>query len=379
MAVLSKFHPAGLSQWDWLEWLDDYVLYSDGNLWRLRLSAATGKVIGEPERLTAGTAIEKFARAIPAPSGKAGRWRMVFGNMQSAEHLWNLSIDLNAAKPTGEARGLISDAVPRTSPSLSADGKKLAYVSPGLENYAVRTRDMETGAEKVLLQQPREPRVRISPDRNTVAYGPNVSSVNENPFLIFLIPSVGGESRKLCDTCGLIYGWTPDGKKILFRSGNPIKFSTVDFTSGQPQVVLAPKYDIHGVAFGSDGQWLAFHFAPNPQTPQAIHLIPLRDGKAAGENEWIEVMDRPGTHVRPWWSSDGNVLYFLSTSGGKTEVWAQHLQRATKRPRGEPFRIYSPAGERYSLDFGPRFGPAIGPHNLVFPVTEASGNIWMAE
>jgi Tol biopolymer transport system component len=291
--------------------------------------------------------------------------------------LWSLPIDLNAAKPTGEPRRLISDAVPRTSPSLSADWRKLTYTSPGLENYSVRTRDMLTGAEKVLVQLPLNPRARISPDANTVAYNP---SNDENETVIFLVPSAGGESRKLCDNCGLVYNWTPDGKRIVFRSGSPMKFSAVDVASGQQQVILAhPKYYIYGAAYAPDGRWLAFHFEPSPQTPRAIYLVPVRDGKAAGENEWIAVMDRQGIQARPWWSPDGNVIYFLSTAGGKYEVWAQRLQTATKRPLGEPFRIYSPPGERYSINNGPWFGPAIGPHSLIFPVNEAFGNIWIAE
>ena len=236
---------------------------------------------------------------------------------------------------------------------------------------------MLTGAEKVLVQLPLNPRARISPDANTVAYNP---SNDENETVIFLVPSAGGESRKLCDNCGLVYNWTPDGKRIVFRSGSPMKFSAVDVASAQQQLILAhPKYYIYGAAYAPDGRWLAFHFAPSPQTPRAIYLVPVRDGKAAGENEWIAVMDRDGTQTRPWWSPDGNVIYFLSTAGGKNEVWAQRLQPATKRPLGEPFRIYSPPGERYSINNGPWFGPAIGPHSLIFPVNEAFGNIWIAE
>jgi hypothetical protein len=73
------------------------------------------------------------------------------------------------------------------------------------------------------------------------------------------------------------------------------------------------------------------------------------------------------------------LIYFLSTAGGKQEVWAQRLEAVTKRPVGEPFRIYRPPGERYSIQTGAVFGPAIGPRELVFPVTEATGNIWIAE
>jgi hypothetical protein len=159
-----------------------------------------------------------------------------------------------------------------------------------------------------------------------------------------------------------------------------MKFSAVDVASARQQLILAhPKYYIFGATYAPDERWLAFHFEPSPQTPRAIYLVPVRDGKAAGENEWIAVMDRQGTQARPWWSPDGNVIYFLSTAGGKYEVWAQRLQPATKRPLGEPFRIYSPPDERYSINNGPSFGPAIGPHSLIFPVNEAFGNIWIAE
>jgi Tol biopolymer transport system component len=378
VAVLEKTQPAGISPWGLLEWLDDYVLYSDGNLWRIRLSAATRKVTGGPERLTVGPDNEEFARAIPANSGKPGQWRIVFASTRDTETLWSLPIDLNAPKRLGDARKLISDAVPRNSPSLSADGTKLVYVSRGLDSYSIRTRDMRTGTDKALLNLPQQPRAKISPDGNTVAYNP--AGLDDSETVIFLVSAPGEDARKLCDTCGLIYNWTRDGKQILFRSGSPIKFSAVDVASGEQHVLLAhPKYNIHGVVHSPDSRWLAVQFAPAPQSPRAIYIVPVRDGKAASESEWIAVLDRPGIHRRPWWSPDGNTMYLVSTAGGREEIWAQRLQPATKRPLGEPFRVYGPPGERYSIYSGPEFGPAIGPRELIFPMSESFGNIWLAE
>jgi Tol biopolymer transport system component len=382
LAVLQKFQRpipvhGSLYGFSALEWLGDYVLYSDGNLWRTRLSRDTGKVTGDPERLTTATDVEGWARAIPAASGQADKWRIVFGSTRGSEHLWSLPIDLNAAKPTGEPRKLIHDVVNRNQPSVSADGRRLAYVSQGLESYSLRTRDVATGAEQVLLQRPAEMHGRISPDGSTVAYNPR-NLVRETD--IYLAPTSGGESRKLCDTCGLIYNWTPDGKRVLFRSGSPSRFSAIDAATGQQRVILAhPKYHIHAVEFSPDGRWLAFHYGPDPKTPRAIYLVPVRDGQAADESEWIAVMNQPGAQLRPWWSPDGNVIYLLSTAGGKMEVWAQRLEAPTKRPVGEPFRIYSPpTGERFGIGSGNHFGPGIGPRELVFAVNESSGNIWIA-
>ncbi len=360
------------------EWLDNYILYTDGNLWRIKIDAATGKVTGPPDRLTTGSDVEQSPGAIRAGSGPAGAWRIVFASIKGSENLWSLPIDLNAGKPSGEARKLIGDAVNRMTPSLSADGARLAYVSRGLDGYTVRTRDLATGAEKVLLQQPMEPRAKISPDGSMVAYNQHANLESENT--IYLSPAGGGESRKLCETCGLVYDWLPDGKKILFRSGNPMKFSMIDVASGQQRVILPqPRYPIAGLVYSPDGHWLAFHYAAAQQAPPAIYLAPVRDGQAAGEGEWTAIMDRPGTHSRPWWSPDGNTLYFITTAGGKTEVWAQRLQPAAKHPIGEPFRIYRPPAERYVIRGGTWFGPGIGPGKLVFPLLETTGNIWIAE
>ena len=266
----------------------------------------------------------------------------------------------------------------RQSPSLSTDGTKLVYVAHNLDAYSLRVREAATSSERVLLQQPGDLRARISPDGGSVAYNPTASSEKENA--VYLVSTSGGESRKLCDTCGMIYDWTPDGKDIIFRSGIPMKFSLLTVATGQQRVVLAdPDSDIHGLMYSRDQHWMALHFAPNPGSRRAIYISPVRDGHAASKTEWISIMERPGRQTRPWWSPDGNVLYLLSTSGGKQEIWAQRLQPQTKRPIGDPFRVYSPPGERYSISTGTWFGPGIGPRNLIFPIQEQMSNIWIAE
>ena len=277
-----------------------------------------------------------------------------------------------------EPTKLIADAVSRDLPSLSQDGSRLAYVAYSLEGIALRVRELSTGVGRTLLRQGNVLRAKISPDGTTVAY--NVRGNNEREDTIYLVQASGGEARKLCGTCGLLYDWSPDGKDIIFRSGNPMKFSLLSVASGQQRVVLADATEhIHGLMYSPDQRWMAFHYAPNPGSPRAIYIAPVRDGHAADKSEWIAVMDRPGRQTRPWWSPDGNMLYFISTSGGKFEIWVQRLHPFTKRPVGEPNRLYSPPREKYSINTGTWFGPGIGPHNLIFPKAESTSNIWIAE
>lgn len=68
----------------------------------------------------------------------------------------------------------------------------------------------------------------------------------------------------------------------------------------------------------------------------------------------------------------------MSTADGEQHLWAQRLDRVTKRPLGEPFVVYRPRSG-YSIQSHPFFGPGVGPDRFIFTVYENTGNIWLAE
>ena len=360
-----------------LDWLDDYILYSTGNLWRIAISPTTFRVAEKPERLTTSSAQERFARAVPKSGGKPGEWRIVLAATQRSTGLWSLPLDANAGKALGEPVKLFHDTVGKMGPTLSADGSRLSYVFQELDGWGARVRDMKTGAETTLVRSPTAFRVRLSPDGATIAYNPSIS---EKETVIYLVSSSGGDSRKFCDTCGLNYDWSPDSKKIIYRTGNPMRFFTIDVASGQQTVIVAdPKHQVHGVRYSPDGRWIAMQYGPGVDAPRALFVMPAHDGKAPPQTEWIPIMDRPGLHVRPWWSPDGNRLYFASTAEGPEGVWTQRLNPITKRPIGEPALVYRPEADRLQLGRMMFFGPGEGRDRLIFPMDESFGNIWMAE
>jgi eukaryotic-like serine/threonine-protein kinase len=348
-----------------MEWLDGYVLFADKNLWRLPISQS-GKITGKPEALTAGSGNEMHPRAISV--GKAGRWRTVFGNISSTVDLWSLPIDQNSGKLLGEPVRLIPESASRMTPSSSLDGAKLVYVLQTLDGYAVRALD---GAERTLVQSRSEMRAKISPDGAMVAFNPTVA---EKESAIHLIAFSGGESRELCDTCGLIYDWSPDGKNVIYRSGQPIRFSTVDVESGRQEVILNhPKLHIHAAKYSPDSRWIAFHYAAGSGTPPGIFVAPARNGKAGPQEEWIRITN---SGIRPWWSPDGNSVYFMANG-----ISRQRLDPVSKKPAGAAIVVYQPPGERlrFNAGAGHRMGPAVIVNRLVFPLSETTGNIWIAE
>jgi serine/threonine protein kinase/Tol biopolymer transport system component len=361
-----------------LDWLDDYVLYSTGNLWRIAISPTTFRVADKPERLTTSSAQEWFARAVPKSGGKPGEWRIVLAATQRSAGLWSLPLDANAGKTLGEPVKLFRDTTLRMHPTLSADGSRLTYLFWQLDGWGVRFRDMKTGSETTLVRSPVPIKVRLSPDGAMGAYNPSVS--NEKETVIYLVSSSGGDPRKFCDTCGLNYDWSPDGKKIIYRAGNPMRFFTIDVATGRQTVIVAdPKHHVHGVRYSPDGRWIAMQYGPGVDAPRALFIMPARDGKAAPQTEWIPIMDRPGLHRRPWWSPDSNRLYFASTAEGPDGIWTQRLNPITKRPMGEPALVYRPEADRLQLGSMTFFGPGEGRDRLIFPLDETFGNIWMAE
>jgi Tol biopolymer transport system component len=196
--------------------------------------------------------------------------------------------------------------------------------------------------------------------------------------------SSGGEATKLLDWGGgasisSIYGWSADGKRIVYWDRTPIRFSVFDVETHQASVLIShPSYDIHGAELSPDGQWVAFHL-PRPGS-EPLKIAPVREGKAGPEAEWITVTDTAGYNRRGWWSPNGNLLYFLSTRDKFPCIWAQALDPATKRPRGEPMAVcHFHAARRSPVEGKEPFGPAVGGGRIVFGLSEKSGNIWVAE
>jgi hypothetical protein len=216
------------------DWLGDYILFSKNNLWRVAISPDTWKISGKPEPLTTGSASE-FRPRVALQRGE--KWRIVFSNLTGAQSLWSLPIGHNTASVLGQPVKLMADAAPGDFPSISKDGTRFVYRFSGLEGMALRLRDMTSGTERTLVDSGPLSRPRISPDGSTVAYNP--SDLDAVDSVIRLVSTSGGESSTLGKTCGLIYDWSPDGKKIIYRSGSPMRFSAIDVASGEQAIIAA--------------------------------------------------------------------------------------------------------------------------------------------
>ncbi|HUE42860.1 MAG TPA: winged helix-turn-helix domain-containing protein [Candidatus Sulfotelmatobacter sp.] len=169
-----------------------------------------------------GRLIYSLQEQTPSPSIKSG---------EGDSNFWALSVDENSSQPSGTARRLTSGLERKLSPSLSADGKHLAFVRWNGEAH-VYFSEVEPGARRI-----------GAPQRLSLEEGRNY------PF-----------------------GWTGDGKSIIFASDRAGQTQLFKQRMDQPAPDL--------LVGGKDGVALA---RPSPDGSQVFYLAGAQ-GSNGGDN-----------------------------------------------------------------------------------------------
>jgi eukaryotic-like serine/threonine-protein kinase len=353
-----------------LDWPGDRIVFSArGNLWEITFNPSDLSKIQEPHQLTnaAGNATEAAAIQVN------GEMRIAVAVGASSAHLWKLRLDANRGKVLGPIQPLTHAGGSQRMPASPANGSALFYRQDDPSGSAVRMRDLSAGTERTLVAAVARP--KSSPDGSQVAY------FDFKERAIYLMSTRGGDASVLLrtkDNLLSIYGWSPDGKKIVYWDGQPTRFSLLDVTTRQSALLIShPQHHIHGAELSPDQQWVAFHTPLDRSVP--LWVAPVRNGNAAGESEWVKVAGS-GDNRRPWWSPDGNLLYFISLMDGFRCIWAQPLDRSSKRPVGQPFAVHHFHSARIRpVDGLALFGPAIVPDGIIFSLEDETANIWITE
>jgi tricorn protease len=164
----------------------------------------------------------------------------------------------------------------------------------------------------------------FSPDGSMIAF----TGEYDGNFDVFVIPSEGGEPRRLTWHPGpdIAEGWTPDGKKVLFRSAREAyadldRLYTVGVEGGWPEVL--PMWRAEDAWFSPDGTRIAY--VPNQKWQAAwkryhggqttpINIVKLSDLT-------LERIPRQNSNdAHPVWF--GDTVYFLSDRNGPVTLFA---------------------------------------------------------
>ena len=347
------------------------------NLWRVSISPRTWKVTADPERVTFGAGEEIH------PSVSTGG-HVVFSSRVTASEVWSARMDGAHGRVLAPAERITQDGAAKERPSLSADSKKLAFLSRRSGSVGVWVKDLATGAETAVTTAPAKVGMgfpQLSKDGSKVAYA--VFEVGKGA--IYVVGSAGGVPDKVCEggDCGRPQDWSSDGSKLLYDSYFPPggRFLLLDLASGQKQELLRhPNQFMYRPTFSPDERWISFH-ARTSLLGRTIYVAPVHVGAATPQSEWIALTDGSTLDYEPCWSPDG-LIYFLSDRDGFRCIWALRLDPKTKRAAGTPFPVLHFHTSRRALSniVNTAFvGLTVTKDRMVYLPGEITGNIWMTE
>ena len=111
--------------------------------------------------------------------------------------------------------------------------------------------------------------------------------------------------------------WTPDGKRVAYRSAKPkpgIYWKAADGSGQDESLVLGPA-GFSGESFSPDGKLLAYGTIGNP-TGGDIWILPL-----SGERKPYPFLATPANESDPQFSPDGRWLAYVSDETGQPEIY----------------------------------------------------------
>ena len=349
------------------------------NLWRITVDPDTLAWIGGPDRLTTGAGDDLEPSV--SPDGK----QLAFSVQSARTRLWSFPFDSKAGQLTGTGLPLTPGGPGEFDAAVPPDGSRVAYRTSRGGREELWETSTQDGRGRLLLAGPwAQTSPRWSQDGTRLAYqrrglGPGLGA----SAIRILAPDSGIErSLPAQEFDDLVPDdWSADGEWILAscrrKPDNRRETCLVAAgASAAPEVrVIAsdPARDLICQRFSPDGQWISF-MATDMRNARVstLYVMPAAGGS------WIPLTAGASYDDKPRWAPDGRTVYFVSNRSGLLDVWGRRFDSATGQPVGEPFRVsnFTDPKKLVARELG-RVEIAIVADRLFLPITESTGQIWL--
>jgi len=223
---------------------------------------------------------------------------------------------------------------PEFFPSLSPDGKSLAYSSRTSGNWDIYVQRVG-GANPINLTQNSpadDSQPAFSPDGERIAFRSERDGGG-----IYLMGATGESITRVSDF-GYSPSWSPNGAEILVGT------EKIPQPSTRPTKSQLWKIDVKTGArrMLTEGDALQPQYSPNKQRI-AYWSRPDKAGQreeiwtiSAEGGEAVRITSGSSIDLNPVWSPDGKYLYFSSSRGGSMNIWRVAMNEKSGATTGEP-------------------------------------------
>ena len=273
-------------------------------LYLLPLSADLAPA-GDPERVTFDE------RIAVSPTWTADGHTIIFSSDRNgrARGLWRLNVSAPGRSVPEELEGLAGIGTNSDDPTVSRDGRRLAYARTAAdlniwEAHLQEDTEKLAAAPAMLISSTRnEVFPDYSPDGKKIAFASDRSGHQE----IWVCDRDGANAVPLTSSAkSTISGdphWSPDGKQVVFVSlaeNNTADICVVGAQGGAPHCLTHGPADSVAPTWSRDGKWV--YFCSNQDGSRQVWKIPASAGNA------VQVTKGGGVFARE--SADGKYIYY---------------------------------------------------------------------